>query len=86
MSHLNESMIAKIGRLGQISDFPAEWPRVRVGRHPHWCGAIEQTERGPAARTVCRCEDDDHACAALIPSELTEADIDRLLASVGPSA
>lgn len=80
ITNLDAALAAKIMRLGQIADYSASWPRVRVERHPHWCGAVEQTPRGLAARTTCSCEDDDHACAALLPSDLNEAEIDGLLA------
>jgi hypothetical protein len=81
---MNQEMIAKIKELGQTAEYPASWPRVRVNRHPHWCGDIEMTEDGFAARTTCDdecCDDDNHACAALLPDDLTEATLDALLAA-----
>ena len=63
-----------IAVLGQVTTYPAEWQRVAVPRHPHWCGAIELHRGVWVARTAGEegdpgQDDDETATAAVIPAE-----------------
>lgn len=63
-----------IRRLGQVAEYPDEWERVAVARHPHWCGALERQGGRFVVRTVSRdgdpgADDDDAATACVIPRE-----------------
>lgn len=67
-----------VRRLGQVAEYPDEWERVAVARHPHWCGAIERQGDRFVVRTVARdgdpgADDDDAATACVIPRELVLA-------------
>jgi hypothetical protein len=73
----NESVRADLMRIGQTSDFPPEWERVAVPRHPHWCGAVERVSGRWVVRTTTSdeepwSEDDRFATAAVVPEELAK--------------
>lgn len=63
-----------INLLGQHVDFPPEWTRVAVPRHPHWCGSIENFDGVWVVRTTTAEGDpgqmDSEATAAVLPVNL----------------